>query len=408
MDKADFVWVSVSTILVLLMVVPGLALFYGGLVRAKNVLSVLTQVLAVFSLAILLWFIYGYSLAFTEGNAVIGSFSRFLFNGMFQLDSMNFELAGSIPELSFAAFQATFAGITCALIVGGFAERARFGAVLLFTALWMTFAYLPIAHMVWAPGGWLFERGALDFAGGTVVHINAGVAGLVGAYYIGSRLGYRQEAMPPHSLPLTMIGASLLWIGWFGFNAGSALAANETAALAFFNTLLATAAAVLAWSAVEWLSKGRSSLLGAASGAVAGLVGITPAAGLVGPVGALIIGAVTGAACVWGVNGLKRLLRADDALDVFGIHGVGGIVGAILTGLFNAQALGGPGLESFSEVPYQLWIQLEGILITVVWCGVVSWLAYFIADKVCGLRVSADAERQGLDVHEHGETAYQR
>lgn len=408
MDKADFVWVSVSTILVLLMVVPGLALFYGGLVRSKNVLSVLAQVLGVFCLAVILWFVYGYSLAFTEGNSIIGGFSRVLFDGIAQLGSMNLELSGTIPELSFASFQATFAGITCALIVGGFAERARFGAVLLFAALWMTFGYLPIAHMVWAPGGWLFERGALDFAGGTVVHINAGVAGLVGAYYIGSRLGYRQEAMPPHNLPLTMIGASLLWVGWFGFNAGSALGANEVAALAFFNTLVATAAAVLAWLAVEWVSKGKPSLLGAASGAVAGLVGITPAAGLVGPVGALIIGAVTGAACVWGVTGLKRMLRADDALDVFGIHGVGGIVGAMLTGLFNAQALGGPGLESLSQVPYQLWIQFEGILITVVWCAIVSWIAYFIADKVCGLRVSVEAERQGLDVYEHGETAYQR
>lgn len=408
MDKADFVWVSVSTILVLLMVVPGLALFYGGLVRSKNVLSVLAQVLGVFCLAVILWFVYGYSLAFTEGNSIIGGFSRVLLDGIAQLGSMNLELSGTIPELSFASFQATFAGITCALIVGGFAERARFGAVLLFAALWMTFGYLPIAHMVWAPGGWLFERGALDFAGGTVVHINAGVAGLVGAYYIGSRLGYRQEAMPPHNLPLTMIGASLLWVGWFGFNAGSALGANEVAALAFFNTLVATAAAVLAWLAVEWVSKGKPSLLGAASGAVAGLVGITPAAGLVGPVGALIIGAVTGAACVWGVTGLKRMLRADDALDVFGIHGVGGIVGAMLTGLFNAQALGGPGLESLSQVPYQLWIQFEGILITVVWCAIVSWIAYFIADKVCGLRVSVEAERQGLDVYEHGETAYQR
>src|SRR5690606_2979013 len=394
MDKADFVWVSVSTILVLLMVVPGLALFYGGLVRSKNVLSVLAQVLGVFCLAVILWFVYGYSLAFTEGNSIIGGFSRVLFDGIAQLGSMNLELSGTIPELSFASFQATFAGITCALIVGGFAERARFGAVLLFAALWMTFGYLPIAHMVWAPGGWLFERGALDFAGGTVVHINAGVAGLVGAYYIGSRLGYRQEAMPPHNLPLTMIGASLLWVGWFGFNAGSALGANEVAALAFFNTLVATAAAVLAWLAVEWVSKGKPSLLGAASGAVAGLVGITPAAGLVGPVGALIIGAVTGAACVWGVTGLKRMLRADDALDVFGIHGVGGIVGAMLTGLFNAQALGGPGRESLSQVPYQLWIQFEGILITVVWCAIVSWLAYNIADKVCGLRVSVEARSE--------------
>ncbi|HUH88556.1 MAG TPA: ammonium transporter [Pusillimonas sp.] len=408
MDKADFVWVSVSTLLVLLMVVPGLALFYGGLVRAKNVLSVLSQVLSVFCLAVVIWFVYGYSLAFTESNALTGGFSRLLFSGMLQLDTMKLELAGSIPEISFAAFQATFAGITCALIVGGVAERARFGAMLLFTALWMTFAYLPIAHMVWAPGGWLFERGALDFAGGTVVHINAGVAGLVGAYFIGSRLGHGQEAMPPHNLPLTMIGAALLWVGWFGFNAGSALGANEVAALAFFNTMLATSGAVLAWLATEWLSKGRPSLLGAVSGAVAGLVGITPAAGLVGPGGALVIGAITGAACVWGVNGLKRLLRADDALDVFGIHGVGGIVGALLTGLFNAQALGGPGLASFSDVPFQMWIQAEGILITIVWCGVVSWLAFLVADRVCGLRVSKESERQGLDIHEHGESAYQR
>lgn len=404
MDKIDFVWVSICTALVLLMVVPGLALFYGGLVRAKNVLSVLSQVLSVFSLAIVIWFVYGYSLAFTDGNALIGGFSRIFFSGMMQLDTMSFTLAGSIPELTFASFQATFAGITCALIVGSFAERARFSAVLLFSVLWLTFAYLPIAHMVWAPGGWLFERGALDFAGGTVVHINAGIAGLVGAYYIGSRLG----AAPPHNLPLTMLGASLLWMGWFGFNAGSALGANEVAALAFFNTLLATAAAVLAWTGVEWLCKGRPSLLGGVSGAVAGLVGITPAAGLVGPVGALIIGATTAAACVWGVNGLKRILRADDALDVFGIHGVGGIVGAMLTGLFNAQALGGPGLASIGEIPYQLWIQLEGVLITIAWCGIVSWAAYFIVDKICGLRVSPEAESQGLDVYDHGETAYQR
>lgn len=404
MDKIDFVWVSICTALVLLMVVPGLALFYGGLVRAKNVLSVLSQVLSVFSLAIVIWFVYGYSLAFTDGNALIGGFSRIFFSGMMQLDTMSFTLAGSIPELTFASFQATFAGITCALIVGSFAERARFSAVLLFSVLWLTFAYLPIAHMVWAPGGWLFERGALDFAGGTVVHINAGIAGLVGAYYIGSRLG----AAPPHNLPLTMLGASLLWMGWFGFNAGSALGANEVAALAFFNTLLATAAAVLAWTGVEWLCKGRPSLLGGVSGAVAGLVGITPAAGLVSPVGALIIGATTAAACVWGVNGLKRILRADDALDVFGIHGVGGIVGAMLTGLFNAQALGGPGLASIGEIPYQLWIQLEGVLITIAWCGIVSWAAYFIVDKICGLRVSPEAESQGLDVYDHGETAYQR
>lgn len=406
MDKADLAWVSVSTLLVLLMVVPGLALFYGGLVRAKNVLSILIQVVSTFSLAVVIWFIYGYSLAFTEGNALLGGFSRVFFSGMLDLANAKFELSGTIPELSFAAFQATFAGITCALIVGGFAERAKYSAVMLFTVIWLTFSYIPIAHMVWAPGGWLFERGALDFAGGTVVHINAGIAGLVGAYFIGKRVGYGRESMQPHNLPMAMTGAALLWVGWFGFNAGSALSANETAALAFFNTMVATAGAILAWLLIEWKYKGKPSLLGAISGAVAGLVGITPAAGLVGPGGALIIGLVTGAICVWGVNGLKRLLRADDSLDVFGIHGVGGIVGALLTGVFNAQALGGPGLEAVSAIPHQVWVQLEGILITVVWSGVVAWVAYFIADKACGLRVGTDVEREGLDINSHGETAY--
>ncbi|HUG56903.1 MAG TPA: ammonium transporter [Candidimonas sp.] len=406
MDKADLAWVSVSTLLVLLMVVPGLALFYGGLVRAKNVLSILIQVISTFALALVIWFIYGYSLAFTEGNALIGGVSRLAFSGMFDLANKKFELAGTIPELSFASFQATFAGITCALIVGGFAERAKYSAVMLFTAIWLTFSYIPIAHMVWAPGGWLFERGALDFAGGTVVHINAGIAGLVGAYFIGKRVGYGRESMQPHNLPMAMIGAALLWVGWFGFNAGSALSANETAALAFFNTMIATAGAILAWLLVEWKYKGKPSLLGAISGAIAGLVGITPAAGLVGPGGALFIGLATGAICVWGVNGLKRMLRADDSLDVFGIHGVGGIVGALLTGVFNAQILGGPGLTSASAIPHQVWIQLEGVLITVIWSAVVAWIAYFIADKACGLRVSADTEREGLDINSHGETAY--
>ncbi|SHG67684.1 ammonium transporter [Pollutimonas bauzanensis] len=406
MDKADVAWVSVSTLLVLLMVVPGLALFYGGLVRAKNVLSILIQVLSTFALALVIWFVYGYSLAFTQGSAVVGGFSRVLFGGMFNLASNTFELSGTIPELTFAAFQATFAGITCALIVGGFAERAKYSAVMLFTAIWLTFAYVPIAHMVWAPGGWLFERGALDFAGGTVVHINAGIAGLVGAYFIGKRVGYGKESMQPHNLPMAMIGAALLWVGWFGFNAGSALSANETAALAFFNTMVATAGAILAWLLIEWKYKGKPSLLGAISGAVAGLVGITPAAGLVGPAGALFIGVVTGAICVWGVNGLKRMLRADDSLDVFGIHGVGGIVGALLTGVFNAQALGGPGLETAAAIPHQVWIQFEGVVITLVWSGVVAWIAYFIADKVCGLRVSPEVEREGLDINSHGETAY--
>ncbi|MFA5598075.1 MAG: ammonium transporter [Pusillimonas sp.] len=408
MNAADFVWVSVSTLLVLMMVVPALALFYGGLVRSKNVLSVLAQVLTTFSLAIVVWFVYGYSVAFTEGNAFFGGFSRLFFSGMANLDTGEYVMAGTIPEISFAAFQATFAGITCALIVGGMAERVKFSAVIIFTLIWVTFAYLPIAHMVWGPGGWLLEKGALDFAGGTVVHINAGVAGLVGAYYLGPRLGYGREAMPPHNLPMTMIGGALLWVGWFGFNAGSALGANETAALAFFNTLVATAAAVLAWLFTEWVVKGKPSMLGAVSGAVAGLVGITPAAGLVGPVGALVIGALTGAACVWGVNGLKRMLRADDSLDVFGIHALGGIVGAVLTGILNAKAMGGPGLDSAADILPQLWVQIEGILVTFVWTGVVAVVAFFIADKLCGLRVSPEAEREGLDISTHGESAYTR
>lgn len=406
MDKADLAWVSLSTLLVLLMVVPGLALFYGGLVRAKNVLSVLLQVISTFTLAVVLWFMYGYSLAFTEGNAFFGGFERMMFSGMFDLANGQFAVSGSIPELSFAAFQATFAGITCALVVGGFAERMRYGAVLIFTFIWMTLAYVPIAHMVWAEGGWLFERGALDFAGGTVVHINAGVAALVGAWVVGARLGYGREPMQPHNLSMTLTGASLLWVGWFGFNAGSALAASQTMTLAFFNTLLATCGAVLSWLVVEWMVKGHPSLLGASSGAVAGLVGVTPAAGLVGPGGALLIGIVAGAACVWGVSGLKSLLKADDSLDVFGIHGVGGIVGAMLTGVFNAQAFGGPGLESLSGLPWQLWVQLEGILITIAWSGLVAWGAYKVADKLYGLRVSPDEEREGLDIHSHGETAY--
>jgi len=408
MDKADFAWVGISTLLVLLMVAPGLALFYGGLVRAKNILSILIQVLASFALAIVIWFVYGYSLVFTGSGPIIGGFSRLFLNGVADLAGGKYAMAGSIPELAFVAFQATFAGITCALIVGGFAERAKFSAVMLFMALWVTFCYLPIAHMVWAPEGWLLKQGALDFAGGTVVHINAGVAGLIGAWYIGPRLGYGRESMAPHNLAMTMIGGALLWVGWFGFNAGSALGANETAALAFYNTLLATAGAILAWLIVERIAKGKPSLLGAVSGAVAGLVGITPGAGLVGPMGALIIGIVTGAVCVWGVTGLKRLLRADDSLDVFGIHGLGGILGALLTGVFNAKPLGGPGLESIGMIPHQLWVQTEGILITIVWSALVAFIAYFIADKTFGLRVSREEEREGLDVTYHGESAYQR
>ncbi len=410
MDKADLAWVGVSTLLVVLMVLPGLALFYGGLVRSKNVLSILMQVLTTFSLAIVLWFAYGYSIAFSDGNAFFGGFSKAFFSGLFTPEEGVYAMSGTIPEILFAAFQATFAGITCALIVGSFAERAKFSGVLVFTVIWFTFGYLPIAHMVWFTGetsvGYLFNKGALDFAGGTVVHINAGIAGLVGAYVVGKRIGYGKESMKPHNLPMTLIGAALLFVGWFGFNAGSALGATETAALAFFNTLIAAAGAVLAWTATEWVIKGKPSLLGGASGAIAGLVGVTPAAGLVGPVGALIIGIASGVICVWGVNGLKRLLRADDSLDVFGIHGVAGIVGALLVGVFNAQAFGGPGLDATSKIMGQLWVQAEGILITIVWSAIVAWVAYKIADVVTGMRVTEEMEREGLDVSSHGESAY--
>jgi len=334
------------------------------------------------------------------------------FSGMFTPEDGKFSMIGTLPEFLFASFQATFAGITCALIVGAFAERARFSAVLVFTVIWFTFAYLPIAHMVWYGGetakGFLFEKGALDFAGGTVVHINAGVAALVGAYVVGKRIGYGRESMQPHNLPMTMIGASLLFVGWFGFNAGSALGATEVATLALFNTLIAAVAGIMAWILTEWFIKGKASMLGGVSGAIAGLVGVTPAAGLVGPVGALIIGILSGIICVWGVNGLKRMLKADDTLDVFGIHGVAGVIGAILVGVFNAKALGGPGLDSVSLIAGQLWVQIEGILITVVWSAIVAFVAYKVADIMCGLRVPEDMEREGLDITSHGESAYHR
>ncbi|WP_108472238.1 ammonium transporter [Rhodanobacter thiooxydans] len=406
-DKGDVAWMLTSTLLVLLMTVPGLALFYGGLVRAKNVLSVLMQVLTVFSLLLLLWVAYGYSLAFSGGGAVIGNFHKLFLHGVTK-DTLaaTFSAGVALPEYVFVAFQATFAGITGALIVGAFAERMRFRAVLLFVAIWFTFAYLPIAHMVWAgPNGFLFARGALDFAGGTVVHINAGVAGLVGAWFVGPRLGFGREPMKPHNVTFTMVGAALLWVGWFGFNAGSNLEANAGAGLAFINTLLAAAAAVLAWLAVEAVVRGHASMVGGASGAVAGLVGITPACGTVGPMGAIVIGAVASFCCVWGVTGLKKLLRADDALDVFGVHGVGGIVGALLTGVFTAPALGGTGAADYS-VLHQLGVQMLGVGITVFWSGVVSMLAYLAVKAVFGLRVSYEAEREGLDITSHGESAY--
>jgi len=428
----------VSTALVLMMSVPALALFYGGMVRSKNMLSVLMQVFVVFSLISVLWCVYGYSLAFTEGNAFFGSFDRLFLKGTFDSAKGEFSMAATfskntpLPELVYVAFQATFAAITVCLILGAFAERVKFSAVLIFAVLWFTFSYLPIAHMVWfwagpdaytsaavvdatnAKAGYIWQMGALDFAGGTVVHINAGVAGLVGAYVMGKRIGYGKESMAPHNLPMTMIGASLLWMGWFGFNAGSALEANNSAALAFINTYLATACAVLSWTFAEWMIKGKPSMLGAASGAVAGLVAITPAAGNVGIPGAFVIGLAAGVVCLWGVNGLKKMLRVDDTLDVFGVHAVGGILGALLTGIFVSPDLGGPSIVSDwvtgkTEYPgyaAQLWIQAKAVGITIIWTAVVAFIAFKITDMIVGLRVTEEEEREGLDISSHGESAY--
>ena len=434
-NKGDTAWMTVATLLVILMTIPGLALFYGGLVRSKNMLSVLMQVFVVTSMIYVLWVLYGYTAAFTGGNPFIGGFDKLFLKGITP-DSVaaTFSKGVVIPELSFVAFQATFAAITCCLIVGSFAERMKFSAVWLFCALWFTFSYLPIAHMVWywdgpdaitdektletvtAAAGWLWAKGALDFAGGTVVHINAGVAGLVGAYMLGKRVGYGKEAMAPHSLTLTMVGAALLWVGWFGFNAGSNLEANGVTALAFINTLVATAAATLSWIAGEALAKGKASMLGAASGAVAGLVAVTPACGFVGPMGAIIIGLIAGLVCLWGVSGLKRMLGADDSLDVFGVHGVGGIVGALLTGVFAAPSLGGTGIFDYVanaaspdySIGGQVWVQFQAVATTIVWSAVVSYIAYKLVDMIIGLRVSEEDEREGLDISSHGESAYNR
>ena len=405
-DSGDTAWMLTSTMLVILMTIPGLALFYGGLSRSKNMLSVLMQVFVIFSLISVLWALYGYSLAFAGDGNFIGGLDKIFLKGV---GLETFGALTTIPEYVFVAFQGTFAAITVALIVGAFAERAKFSAVLLFSVLWFTFGYLPMAHIVWG-GGLLAKDGALDFAGGTVVHINAGVAGLVGAYLVGKRIGYGKEAMTPHSLTLTMVGASLLWVGWFGFNAGSAGAANSAAGLAFVNTVLATAAATLSWIAGESLAKGKASMLGAASGAVAGLVAVTPAAGFVGPMGSIVLGLIAGLVCLWGVGGLKKMLGADDAFDVFGVHGVGGIVGAILTGVFAAKGLGGTGgltPDTFA-MGAQVWIQVKSVVFTIVWSGVVAFIAFKIADLVIGLRVTEEEEREGLDISSHGETAYNR
>ena len=431
-DKGDTAWLLTSTVLVILMTIPGLALFYGGMVRSKNVLSVLMQVFMTFCLMALLWAIYGYSIAFTSGSAFFGGFDRLFMSGL-TVESLaaTFSKGVYVPEMAFFVFQLTFAAITPCLIVGAFAERIKFAAVLAFVVIWFTFAYLPIAHMVWfwagpdaytdaeagaaaaATAGFLFQKGALDFAGGSVVHINAGIAGLVGAYFLGKRVGFGRSSFQPHNLPMVMIGTSLLWVGWFGFNVGSNLEANGLAAQVFANTILATAAAALAWSFAEWISRGTPTMLGAASGAIAGLVAITPACGWVGPMGAIVIGLIAGLVCLWSVTKLKAMLGYDDSLDVFGVHGVGGITGALLTAVFCDPSLGGTGVYDYvaNEVaPYsmstQFIAQLWAVGTTIVWSGTVSVVAFALVKATIGLRVSEDEERQGLDTVSHGETAY--
>ena len=400
LNSGDTAWMLVSTILVLAMIVPGVALFYGGLVRAKNMLSVLMQVLLIACVAMIIWVFYGYSLAFTDGGALIGGLSKAFLAGITP-DT----LSGTIPEYVFLSFQMTFAAITATLIVGSFAERTKFSAVILFMILWITVVYLPIAHSVWQSTGWLFKRGALDFAGGTVVHINAGIAGLVGALIIGKRTGLGKDLMPPHSLTLSMVGAAMLWVGWFGFNAGSALSAGSVAGLATINTFVATAGAAIGWSLIEWIVRGKPSMLGGISGVVTGLVAVTPAAGFIGPVGAIVLGFGAAIVCFFFVTTVKNSFGYDDSLDVFGIHGVGGIVGAIATGILVSPSLGGTGVADYA-MGHQLWVQIEGVLFTVVWSGVGSAILYKIVDVIIGLRVRKEVESEGLDIVEHGERAY--
>ncbi|MET0355874.1 MAG: ammonium transporter, partial [Cellvibrio sp.] len=426
-NKGDIAWMLTSTLLVLFMVLPGLALFYGGMVRAKNVLSLSMQIFVTFCLISILWAIYGYSLAFTPGNEFIGGFDRLFLKGMlFPDDSLTpaatFSKGVYIPEYLYAAFQMTFAALTPCLIVGAFAERMKFTAVLLFMVLWFTFSYLPIAHMVWfwagpdayttaeaakvanASAGFIWQTGALDFAGGTVVHINAGIAGLVGCLLIGKRKGFGTQSLAPHNVPFTMIGAALLWVGWFGFNVGSGLEANAFAAQVFINTFLATAAAVLAWTFGEWLVRGKPTMLGAASGAVAGLVAITPACGWVGPMGSIVIGFIGGLVCMLAVVKLKAILGYDDSLDVFGVHCIGGIIGALLTGVFNSKGLGGTDVYDYVAgtwtaspgIAAQVWIQAKAVGLTILWSGIVSLIAFKLIDIVIGLRVSEELETEGL------------
>jgi Amt family ammonium transporter len=407
MDKGDVSWMLVSTILVLFMILPGLALFYGGLVRAKNMLSVLMQVTMITAMVMVIWVVYGYSFAFGGGEGPFWGGTAKLFLAGVTADSMaaTFSEGYVIPEFVFIAFQMTFAAITPALIVGAFAERIKFSAVLLFTAMWVTVVYFPIAHMVWDANGLLFNMGALDFAGGTVVHINAGIAALVASIIVGPRLGLGKDMMAPHSMTLTLVGAGILWVGWFGFNAGSNLEANGGAALAMINTFTATAGAILAWAAVEAILRGKASMLGAASGLVTGLVAVTPAAGLIGPVGAIVLGAVASVVSYFFVAVVKNKFGYDDSLDVFGIHGIGGIIGAVGTGIFTAPGLGGIGGDDYS-IASQTWIQIEAVAITIVWCGVASAVLLYITKAITGLRVEGDDERRGLDLSSHGEQAY--
>ena len=402
LDSGDTAWMLTSTALVLMMTIPGLALFYGGMVRKKNVLATLMQCFAITCLITIVWMVIGYSLAFSGDGSYIGDSARAFFSGM-ATDAMH-ALAPTIPETVFSMFQLTFAIITPALIVGAFAERMKFSAMLWFMGLWSLLVYSPIAHWVWG-GGFLGGLGVLDFAGGTVVHINAGVAGLVCALVLGKRRGYGTEMMPPHNLVASVTGASLLWVGWFGFNAGSAVSAGTGAGMAMAVTQIATAAAALAWMFVEWLLRGKPSVLGIISGAVAGLVAITPASGFVNPMGALIIGICAGVICYWGATGLKHMFKYDDSLDAFGIHGVGGLTGAILTGVFAVEAVGGKGKSGLIDGnAAQVLTQLEGCIATIVWCAVVTFIILKVIDAVVGLRTTDEAEREGLDLQLHGET----
>jgi ammonium transporter, Amt family len=401
-DSGDTAWMLTSSLLVLFMILPGLALFYGGLVRAKNMLSVLMQCTLIASVVMIIYVLYGYSLSFGGSDSKFwGGLAKAFLSGVTP-DSE----AGTIPELVFIAFQMTFACITPALIVGGFAERMRFSAVILFVILWVTLVYFPVAHMAWDANGLYFGWGAMDFAGGTVVHINAGIAALIGAMIIGPRVGYRKEIMAPHSMTLTLVGAAILWVGWFGFNAGSALSAGGGAALAMMNTFVATAGAVVGWSVIEAMFRGKASMLGAASGMVAGLVAVTPAAGFIGPVGAIVLGIIASAICYFFVQVVKERFGYDDSLDVFGVHGVGGIVGAIGTGFFASTALGGVGYADGVVMGGQVITQVKAVCVTIAWCAVVSFVLYKLVDMIVGLRVPPEVEREGLDLSEHGERAY--